>query len=279
VRAGPEPELVAVPAAGKRRLGRGGGERAAHVGVHGPAVAQPARRNDPARASGPIRDRSPVEQQLPEPGHIPGGGAQAAVVDGGAQPVMEEAGVVPGAHRRPHQLGDQLGHRLAARPLAHPAQHVGFRRAVQETASVRRLGPQRGQEPVQPARLSGRPVLAGPPVDPLIHPPDVGLRVGVLLQEGDPAAHVQHVPHRGAGVAAAGQLGDVVRHQVLGIELAPVDEHRGHAAQHRLRHRHQRMRPVRRSERAVPLGHQLTVLQYRVCVGVGVVQDLARRAG
>jgi hypothetical protein len=275
---GAEPELVAVPAAGKGRLGRGRRERAPDVGVHRPAVAQPARRNDPAHALGPVRDRSPLQQQLPEPGHVTSGGAQAAVVHRGAQPVMEQPGVVFGAHRRPHQRGDQLGHRPAGRPLAHPAQHVRFRRAVQEPAPVRRLGPQRGQEPVQPARLARRPVLAWPPVDPLIHPPDVGLRVGVLLQEGDPAAHVQDVPHRGAGIAAGVQLGDIGGHQGLRIELTPVDEHRGHAAQYRLGHRHQRVRPVRRPERAVPLGDQLTVLQHRVRVGEGIREDLGARA-
>ncbi|HWN63012.1 MAG TPA: hypothetical protein VNO25_20340 [Streptosporangiaceae bacterium] len=102
VGAGPEPELVAVPAAGERGLGRRGGERRANVGVHGPAVAEPARRYDAAGAPGPVGDNSPVQQQLAEPGHVTGGGAQAPVVHGGAQAVMQQAGVVLGAHRRPH---------------------------------------------------------------------------------------------------------------------------------------------------------------------------------
>jgi hypothetical protein len=189
---------------------------------------------------------------------------------------MQQAGVVLGAHRRPHQRGDQLGHGPPGRALAHPAQHVGLGRAVQEPAPVRRLGRQRGQEPVQPARLAG---VRAVPADPLIQPPDVGPRVGILLQEPDAAAHVQHVPHRGAGVAAGRQFGNVAGHQAVGVELTAVDEHRGHASHHRLGHRHQRVRPVRRAERAVPLGDQVAVLQHHVRVGKGIRENLARSAG
>jgi hypothetical protein len=276
VRAGPEPELVAVPAAGKRPLGRGRGERRADIGVHGPSVAQPARRNDPPGPPGPVRDQSPVQQHLAEPGHVPGGGAQAPVVHGGAQAVMQQPGVVLGAHRRPHQRGDQLGHRPAGRAFADPAQHVGLGRAVQEPAPVRRLGRQRGQEPVQPARLA---IVGAVPADPLIQPPDVGGRVGVLLEEGGPAAHVQHVPDGGAGVAAGRQLGNIAGHQVVGVELTAVDEHGGHAADHGLGHRHQRVRPVGRAQRAVPLGDQLAVLEHHVRIGVGIREHLARGPG
>jgi hypothetical protein len=243
-----EPELVAVPAAGERCLGRRGGERRTHVGVHGPAVAEPAGRDDLAGTPGTVRDRSPVQQHLAEPGHVTGGRAQAPVVDGGTQPVMQQASVVLSPHRRPHQRGDQLGHGPAGRALAHPAQHIRLGRAVQEAAPVRRLGVQGGQEAVQPAGLAGRrAVRAGLPVYPLIQLPDVGLRVGVLLQEGDPAAHVQDVPDRGAGVAARGQFRNIGRQQGPGIELTAVDEYGGHAAYDRLRHRHQRVRPVRRA--------------------------------
>jgi len=273
--AGPEPELVAVPAAGERRLGRRRGERRTHVGVHSPAVAEPARRYDTAGAPGPVGDNSPVQQQLAEPGHVTGGGAQAPVVHGGAQAVMQQAGVVLGAHRRPHQRGDQLGHGPAGRALAHPAQHVGLGRAVQEPAPVRRLGRQRRQEPVQPTRFVG---VRAVPADPLIQPPDVGPRVGILLQEPDPAAHVQHVPHGGAGVAAGRQFGNVAGHQAVGVELTAVDERGGHAADHGLGHRHQRVRPVGCAERAVPLGDQFAVLQHHVRVGEGIREHLARRA-
>jgi hypothetical protein len=278
--AGPEPELVAVPAAGEGRLGRGGGERAAHVGVDGPTLPEPARRDDPAQACGSpgsVRDRSPVQQHLAEPGHVADGGAQPAVVHRGAQAVVQQVGVVLGAHRRPDQRGDQLGHGLPGGALAHPAQHVGFGGPVQEPGAVRRLGGQRGQEPVQATGLL--PVALRLPADPLIQPPDVGLRVGVLLTEPDPAAHVQHVPHGGAGVAAGGEFGDVVGDRAVGVEQAVVDEHGGHAPHDRLGHRHQRVRPVRRPERAVPLGDQLAVLHHRVGVGVGVREDLPHRAG
>jgi hypothetical protein len=276
VGAGPEPELVAVPAAGERGLGRRGGECRANVGVHGPAVAEPAWRYDTAGAPGPVGDNSPLQQQLAEPGHVTGGGAQAPVVHGGAQPVMQQAGVVLSAHRRPYQRGDQLGHRPAGRALAHPAQYVGLGRAVQEPAPVRRLGRQRGQEPVQPARLAGVRTV---PADPLIQPPDVGPRVGILLQEPHAAAHVQHVAHGGAGVAADRQFGHVAGHRAVGVELTAVDEHGGHAAHHRLGHRHQRVRPVRRAQRAVPFGDQLAVLQHHIRVGEGIPEHLARRAG
>ncbi|MGH3206110.1 MAG: hypothetical protein ACRDP5_29285, partial [Streptosporangiaceae bacterium] len=114
----PEPELVAVPAAGERGLGRRGGECRANVGVHRPAVAEPARRYDTAGAPGPVGDNPAVKQQLAEPGHVTGGGAQAPVVYGGAQAVMQQAGVVLSAHRRPYQRGDQPGHGSAGRALA-----------------------------------------------------------------------------------------------------------------------------------------------------------------
>jgi hypothetical protein len=117
------------------------------------------------------------------------------------------------------------------------------------------------------------------PADPLIQPPDVGLRVGILLTEPDAATHVQHVAHRGAGVAAGRQFGNVAGHQVVGVKLAAVDEHGGHASHHGLGHRHQRVRLVRRAERAVPLGDQFAVLQYHVRVGEGIRENLARRAG
>jgi hypothetical protein len=276
----PEPELVAVPAAGEGRLGRGGGECAAHIGVDGPALPEPARRDDPAQACGspgPVRDRSPVQQQLAEPGHVADGGAQPAVVHRGTQAVVQQVGVVLGAHRRPDQGRDQLGHGLPGGAFAHPAQHVGFGGPVQEAGPVRRLGGQRGQEPVQAAGIL--PVPLGLPADPLIQPPDVGLRVGVLLEEPDPAAHVQHVPHGGAGVAAGGEFGDVVGDRAVGVEQTAVDEHGGHAPHDRLGHRHQRVRPVRRPERAVPFGDQFAVLHYRVSVGVGVRENLADRAG
>ena len=273
--AGAEPELVPVPPAGKRPLGGRRGEHAPGVGVDGPGPAQPLRRDHPAGAAGAIRNQPAVQQHLAEPGHVAGGGAQAPVVHGGAQAVVQQEGVVFGPHRCPDQLGDQLGHGQAGRALAHPAQHVGLGRTVQEPLAVRRLGLQRGQEPVEPAGLA----LAGLPFDPLVQAADVRVRVGVLLQEPDPAAHVVDVPDQGAGVAAASQFGNVTRDLGVGVEQAAVDEHGGHAADDGLGHRHQRVRPVRRAQRAVPLGDQLPVLQHQVGVGVGIAEHVAHGAG
>ncbi len=199
---------------------------------------------------------------------------------GHAEAIVQQAGVVFGSHRRPDQLGHEPGHRLAGRSLAHPSEHVGLRGAVQEAIAVRRLRPQRGQEPVQPSGLSPRlaPAFLRPPADPLVQAPDVGPRVVVLLVEGNPAAHVQHMPHRGAGVPTSGQFRHVTGDLAIGVELAPVDEHGRHAAQHGLRHRHQRVGPVRSSLGAVPFGDELAVLQYHVCVGVGVREDVAHGA-
>src|SRR6266566_3640463 len=224
--AGPEPELVPVPPAGERPLGGRRGEHAPGVGVDRPGPAQPLRRDHPAGAAGAIGNQPAVQQHLAEPGHVAGGGAQAPVVHGGAQAVVQQQGVVFGPHRCPDQLGDQLGHGQAGRALAHPAQHVGLGRTVQEPLAVRRLGLQRGQEPVEPAGLA----LAGLPFDPLVEPPDVRVRVGVLLAEPDPAAHVVDVPDQGADVAAAGQFGHVTRDLGVRVEQASVDEHGGHAA-------------------------------------------------
>ena len=246
-----EPELVPVPPAGKGPLGGRRGERGPRAGVDGPGLAQPVGRHDPAGVPGPVRNQPAVQQHLAEPAHVAGGGAQAPVVHGGAQAVVQQLGVCFGAHRRPDQLGHQLSHGPAGRALADPAQHVRLRGAVQEPRAVRRLGLQRGQEPVKPAGLP----LAGLPPDPLVEPPDVGVRAGVLLDEPDPAAHVEDVPDQGAGVAAAGQFGHVAGDLAVRVQLAAVDEHGGHAAHHGLRHRHQRVRPVRGAQRAVPLGH------------------------
>ena len=267
-----------VPPAGKRPLGGRRGEHAPGVGVDGPGPAQPLRRDHPPGAAGPVRHRAAVQQHLAEPGHVAGGGAQAAVVHGGAQAVVQQEGVVLGAHRRPDQLGDQRGHGPARRPLAHPAQHVGLRRPVQEPLAVRRLGLQRGQEPVEPAGVALAGLCRFLPANPVVQTADVRVRVGVLLAEPDPAAHVVDVPDQGARVAAAGQLGHVTGDLGVGVELAAVDEHGGHAADHGLGHRHQRVRPVRGAQRAVPLGDQLAVLQHQVGVGKGIVEHLAHGA-
>ena len=264
-----------VPPAGKGPLGGRRGERGPGAGVDGPGLAEPLGRHDPAGAPGPVRDQPAVQQQLAEPGHVAGRGAQAPVVHGGAQAIVQQGGVSSGAHRRPDQLGHELGHGPACRPLAHPAQHVGLRGAVQEPLTVRRLGLQRSQEPVESAGLA----LAWLPADPLVEPLDVGVRVGVLLNKPDSAAHVEDVPHQGACVAADGQFGHVAGDLAVGVELTAVDEHSGYAAQHGLRDRHQRVRPVRGTQRAAPLGDQLTVLQHQVGIGEGVREHLVHGSG
>ena len=193
---------------------------------------------------------------------------------------MQQGSVVLGADRRPDQLGYQRGHGPAARPLAHPAQHVRLRRAVQEPLAVRRLGRQRGQEPVEPAglALALARLCPFPAADPLVQPPDVRVRVGVLLKEPDPAAHVVDVPDQSAGVAAGGQFRHVGGDLAVGVELAAIDEHGGHAAHHGLRHRHQRVRLVRGAQRAVPLGDQLALLQHQVGIGEGVRKHVSHGA-
>ena len=64
------------------------------------------------------------------------------------------------------------------------------------------------------------------------------------------------------------------------VEQAPVDEHGGHAAQDRLRHRHDQVPGARGHARVVPLGHDLPVVHDQERVGVGAGQHVrhARRA-
>ena len=128
-------------------------------------------------------------------------------------------------------------------PLAHPAEHVGLRGPVEEPAPVRRLLTQRLQERVEP-----------PLRDPPVELTDLGVRVGVLLEERHPAAHVEQVLHRRAGVPARGELRHVLGHLARGVQQPAVDQDPGHAADHRLGDREHRvglLRPAgrRRSPR------------------------------
>ena len=129
---------------------------------------------------------------------------------------------------------------------------------------MRRLGNQPAQVPVDAA---GK----------LVDLPDVGVTVGVVLHEPDPAAHVEDVAHGRAGVAAAGEFGDEVGDRPVGVEQISVHQRRGHAPDDGLGHRHQRVRAVRRALGAVPLGDQCAILQDHQCVGVGVGQHRTDR--
>ena len=133
VRARAEPELVAVPAAGERELGGRRGEGAAHVGIDGPGLAEPAGRDDTAGPFTSVRDGSAVQQQLAEPGHVAGGGAQPAVVHRGAEAVADQVGVVLGAHRRPDQRGDEAPPSAARRPARTPSPARPTRRSGRGT--------------------------------------------------------------------------------------------------------------------------------------------------
>ena len=99
-------------------------------------------------------------------------------------------------------VADQVAIRAPGGALADPAQHVGLRRAVEEAAAVRAVGPQRaaGTRTARGRSPSG-------PADPRVQLADLGVRVGVVLAEAHPAAHVEQVPHGGAGVPAAASSG------------------------------------------------------------------------
>ena len=127
-----EPELVAVPAAGEKRLGVRGRERRPDIGVDGAGLGQPLLGHH-----GLFADDSVVEQQLPEPRQVPGVRRHSTVVDRGTDCVAGDVGVELGAHRLPDQRRDQVGHPRARGTLAHPAEHVGVCRAVDERPAVR----------------------------------------------------------------------------------------------------------------------------------------------
>ena len=114
--------------------------------------------------------------------------------------VADDLGVALGAHRRPDQRRRAGRPSARRRPARRPSRARRSRRSGRGTARRAAPRPQRLQERVEPARL-----LAGraTPADPAVEPPDVGLRVGVVLEEAHAAAHVEQVAHGRAGVPAA----------------------------------------------------------------------------
>ena len=263
-----EPELVPVPASGEGSLSGRLDEGRTDVCVDRPCLAQPAWRKDLATAACRGGHRATVQDELPEPEEVEGGRAEPAVVNGGAGVVGHDLRVAGSAHRRPDEPPDQLCHTGARRPLAHPAQDIRLRRAVEEVTAVRTLGTERAQVGIQPALVK----------DPLVHLPDVGTRILVVLKEASAASHVQQVPYRGAGIPGCAQLGDILLDGLVLVEHAAVEEDSGHAADEGLGHREDGVDLVWSATRDVPLGRELASLEHCKCVGEGVLEHRPKRA-
>jgi hypothetical protein len=87
------------------------------------------------------------------------------------------------------------------------------------------LAGDRREEPVE--ALLGAVAM---PDDPAVHTPHIGPGIGVVLEEPHARAHVEKVPDRGAGVAGAGQLGEVGNDVPVLLENASVDQRAGDAS-------------------------------------------------
>ena len=111
------------------------------------------------------------------------------------------------------------------------------------------------------------------PPDRAVQLADLRNRVGVLLGEADPRAHVQHVTHRRAAVARLLELWHILRHQAFRVEVAALNQDGGHTSHDGLAQRQQRVRALRVAALAVPLKHNTAVLQNHTRIGVGVGQD------
>jgi hypothetical protein len=120
-----------------------------------------------------------------------------------------------------------------------------------------------------------RSLAAVPPAltDPAVQLADLGDRVGVLLGEADPRAHVEDVTDRGTAVTRLLKLRDVVRHQPFRVEVAALDQDGGHAPHDRFAQRQQGVEALGVAVLAVGLEHDATVLQHHTRVGEGVGQD------
>ena len=195
-------------------------------------------------------------------------------MDGGTQRIAGDLAVPFGPHRPPDQRRDEVRHPGPAGPLAHPAEHVAVGRAVGELAAVRTGLAQRDQVRVRARRVAG---LRRTPAHRALHHPHLGVQLGVGLAERDPGPHVEQMADRGPGVPRGSGLRHVGRHRGGRIEQPVLGQHPGHAADERLRHRHEQVRGRRGHARVVAFGHQLAVVQHDQRVGVGVREHLRRR--
>ena len=155
------------------------------------------------------RHHSAVEQHLAEPQQVAGGGASppsCTAVPSPSQMISASCSAPIGAQTR--SLIRSAIRAPAARSHTQPSD-VGLRRSGRGNgspcaASARSVGEER-VEPARPLAGSRRPGR-----DPPVEPADLGVGVRVVLAEAHPAAHVEQVPDGRAGVAARGELGDVV---------------------------------------------------------------------
>ena len=120
-------------------------------------------------------------------------------------------------------------------------------------------------------------VDARPPQVDLLVDAHVRRRVGVLLVEPRPGAHVQQVPHRRALPGRAGELRKHGGDERLRVEQPPPGQDAGDRRGDRLRHRHQEVRPGRGEPVSVDLGDDPAPVEHEEAVGVRGVEGLGER--
>ena len=179
-------------------------------------------------------------------------------------------------------LPDVVAHQLRpvfARGARHdPAQHLRMHGTVHKTGAMFAFLLERLEEVVH----IGRPLVArrtgqqaaGPAVAK-----DLGGRVGVDLAEAHRARHVHHIAHLHVAPGRLCQLGHVLGHQRLGVDLALVRQLRRHEPGERLGDREQQMRRVGLHLVVVALVHHAALVHHHQGIGVGAGEPLVHRDG
>jgi hypothetical protein len=264
------PHPPAVPVVGSGRVARHGARPRERLG---PVGGTPDRVLDPGAGHDlPALGPALPQVELAEPGQVAQGSADAAVGHRVAVGVDGDLRVELRAHRLPQLAGDELVQPLPRRPLDHPRQHVGEDRAVPERAAVRPVVAQR-PEVAERVRRPRPPVVRPPQVHALVGA-HVGFGILVGLVELGAGPHVQQVLHGGALERGPGQFRDDPLDRGGDVQRAPAGQHAGHGRGHRLGHRHQQVRGVRRHAVEVVLGHDLSLVQHQEAVGVGLGEQL-----
>jgi hypothetical protein len=129
-----------------------------------------------------VRSRAAAGDHLAESGEVAQGGADGAVGDRSAPPVLADLGGVGGADLRPDVFAGDDGERLAGDRLGDPSEDVGLAAAVDEGRSVFAFAGQPGEEVLDPIRRGGRP---GREIDRFEQGPDLRAVLEVFLGELD----------------------------------------------------------------------------------------------
>ena len=158
-----------------------------------------------------------------------------------------------GTAERLPQPADVVGVGEAGGALAHPVQHLRVGGAVAEPGARRHAGPHVAQQGAR-VRAGGKAAQ---------QPGGEAVGVAVVLDPVDAAGHGEDVEHRGAVVAGARQLGDVVGHRVGQRQGTLADRPTDQVGQHRLGHRGAQEQRVGAQPLGVPLMDDGALLEHQ----------------